>query len=148
MFDLYGLYTVIPAYASLTGGTTLIDIGYYTTHIAYIVTGQLKLIRTINKGITHLAKATAAQLNSSNGDMLESIIRFGLANRDDERYTKAVRDNFDVFWQEIHFTLQSFINQLGPEYTIDHIILLARDLQLMKSNRLSHKKNILSLNDF
>ena len=124
LFDLYGLYREIPAYAQLQETVTLIDIEFNVTRIAFIVDGQLKLIRTLPRGIAQVAKTIAQNLNIQNGKALEDIIRFGLEKHDDTQYGPAANNAMKEFLKDIQFTLQAFIAQTAKEYKIDRILLL------------------------
>ncbi len=130
MFDVYGLYKAIPSYSQKKNGVVLIDISLYTTTLAYIIDGQLKLIRTLSKGTAQVAKIIGQELSIPNGDALEQVIRFGLENNDNPNYTKAAHKAYINFFQEIQFTLQSFISQLGTEYTITEIFLLGNGAEI------------------
>jgi type IV pilus assembly protein PilM len=124
LFDLYAVYKAIPEYQKQSKGAVLIDLGIQATRIAYLINGQLKMIRTIPKGLAYIAKLIGTQLNMSNGQALEEILRFGFAKNEDARYKETALKAFTDFWQETQFTLQSFIAQLGPDYTIDRVLLL------------------------
>lgn len=130
LFDLYNLFRAIPEYASMPGGTALIDIGIQTTRIAYLSEGQLRLIRTINKGMAHIAKVVGTALNISNGQALEEILRFGFEKNKDTAYKTAVQNSFIDFWREAQFTFQSFLAQLGSDYTINQVLLLGEGAAL------------------
>lgn len=126
LFDLYGFYREIPVYTDLNGVITLIDIEFNVTRIAFVVNKQLKLIRTLPRGIGYVAKAIAQNLNVQNGKALEDIIRFGLEKHDDENYRKIAADAMKSYLQDIKFTLQSFISQTQKQAKIDRILLLGR----------------------
>jgi type IV pilus assembly protein PilM len=134
LFDLYGLYREIPAYGSKKEIVTLIDLEFNVTRIACIVHGQLRFIRTIPKGIAHLAKSIANSRTNSNGQSLEDLIRFGIEKNSDQAYTQIAQKVFMQFLQEVNFTLQSFIEQLQTTsenpLEVDKIILLGRGSEI------------------
>ncbi|MFI5332883.1 MAG: pilus assembly protein PilM [Candidatus Babeliales bacterium] len=108
LFVLYGTYLQIPSYSKLEGGVALIDIGSYTTTIGYIHNGQLRLIRSLPKGVATIAKSISDELDVSASEALESIMRYGLERYDNPAYTKTMNNALTSFWQEIAFTLNSF----------------------------------------
>jgi type IV pilus assembly protein PilM len=130
LFDLYGFYREIPAYNHLGNIVTLIDIEFNATRIAFIVNKQLKLIRTLPRGIAHVAKNIAQNLNIQNGKALEDIIRFGLEKLDDENYKKVASIAMNEYLQDIKFTLQSFLSQTIKYTAIDQILLLGRGSEI------------------
>ena len=123
LFALYSLYKRIPAYNQLSGSIALIDLGLHSTRIAYLFDGQLQLIRTLNKGVFHIAKAVSEAIKITQNEAMEHIIRFGLEKTDLPQYTQAVTDALTTFWRTINFTLTSFVSQT-PEKGINKILLL------------------------
>jgi len=123
LFAFYSLYKRIPTYSQMTGSVVLIDFGLQSTRIAYLFDGQLRLIRTLNKGVSQLVKAVGDTLNIPKNEAMEHIIRFGLEKTDWPEYTQAITDALSTFWRSINFTLSSFITQT-PENNINKIILI------------------------
>ncbi len=123
MFALYGLYTLLPKYNSLPGGTVLVDIGTYETRVAFIFNGQLRSIRTINKGIIDFAKHVAQELKITSADALDQIVRYGLQRADSPTYIQALHDSINGLMQELSFTLTSFSSQ-SADITINRMYLL------------------------
>jgi type IV pilus assembly protein PilM len=124
LFDLYGLYREIPAYRA-NKVVALIDIESNVTRIAFIVDQQLKLTRTIAKGINTIARKIAQDQNIPHSKVLEDLIRFGLEKHEDSVYRSAAEQAMNGYFKEIQFTLQSFITQT-KEQKIDTIFLLGR----------------------
>jgi type IV pilus assembly protein PilM len=116
-FGLYGVYKLIPAYASIPGSTALIDIGSQTTTIAYLTNGQLRFIRSLPKGMLTITKAISQKLNTQPVDVMDHLLRFGLSKDSDQTYLQAITPAFATFWQEIAFTLQSFTTQTVQQQT-------------------------------
>ncbi len=129
LFALYGLYTKIPSYKNLLGGAALIDLGLQSTRIVYIYNGQLRFVRTLAKGVYHLAKAAGKVLDVPPGQVIEDMTRFGLEKPDDKKYSETIRESFTDFWNTIQFTLQSFTTQTTPKQTISKILLLGKAAQ-------------------
>jgi type IV pilus assembly protein PilM len=124
MISLYGIYKRIPSYNHLEGGTALIDIGLNTTRIALMINSQLKVIRTLTKGIIFITKKVAQTLNVSPNEIMEKCLRFGLENGDSPEYTEEMKKGFAALWDEIAFTLNSFTTQLLNRNAMSKIILL------------------------
>jgi type IV pilus assembly protein PilM len=143
LFDLYGLYNEIPFYADTKETVALIDIEFHVTRIAFILSGQLKLIRTLPKGIAHVAKHIAQSLNIPNGQAMENLIRFGFEKHDDPSYKQAVNNAFESFTKEISFTLQSFIAQTQTEQPIKRLLFLGRGSEINGID--AHFKEILAI---
>lgn len=117
LFGLYGLYMLIPEYQSYTDDVALIDFDIYSTRIAYISDKQLKFVRTLPKGLTHLAKMLADELKIQPSEAMENIMRFGLTIAGNELYNSTITRVLTSFWSDIDFTLRSFALQTGPEVT-------------------------------
>ena len=105
---LYGLYKQISAYQQLQGGTVLINITSYSTAIAFMINGQLKIIRTLPKGIIALAKQIAQELNKTPQEALDHLFRFGLETGADPEYAPVIEKAVSEWWDSINFTLNSF----------------------------------------
>lgn len=109
--SLYGLYTIIPAYNQLQGGTALIDIGLYTTRITLMINSQLKMIRTLPKGIISITKKAAQDLNTTPNEVMEKLIRFGLEVTEPSDYAQKIEAAATSVWDDINFTFTSFTAQ-------------------------------------
>jgi len=129
LFALYGLYTQVPEYAQQTGNVALIDFGVHATRIAFIVDKQLKYMRVINKGLLHIAKHLSDELNTQPAETMEQMVRFGMENIEDEKYTDAMTRIMTTFCSDIDFTLRSFAQQSGSVNPIS-ILLLGRSAEI------------------
>lgn len=123
MFSLYGLYSIIPAYAQQKNGVVLLEIEPQSTRMAYIYNGQLRFIRTLQKGLLEQARIVAQNTGLSEQEAFESIIRYGLETDHDQSYAQATKNAFTAVFNDILFTLQSFTNQTKPPQSISKIIL-------------------------
>lgn len=123
LFELYGLYKEIPYYNNLTGGIILMDIGLYMTKIAYVLDGQLKFIRTLAFGTTHLAKSIASHLSIASRDAMDDLLRHGFSKDETPAYIEAVNAAAESFTTKIKFTMQSFTAQTNPEEQFSHLFL-------------------------
>jgi Tfp pilus assembly PilM family ATPase len=129
VFDLCALILQTPLAGSMSGVTVVIAIGSYTTKILLFHDTQLKLVRTIAKGIVTLAKAFAIQRGIPPVQALEELIRFGLERHDDQEYEQAVKKAVADFWQTVQFTLQSFESQQIAQ-GIERIILMGSGAEI------------------
>jgi len=123
LFALYGLYKMIPAYSNQKGGVVLLEIEGLITRIAYIYDGQLRFIRTLSKGLLDQARSVSNTLHISEQESFEHIIRYGLESAHNESYAKAIKQAFTHSFNDIMFTLQSFVSQAKPLQSINKIII-------------------------
>ncbi|MBI2775545.1 pilus assembly protein PilM [Candidatus Dependentiae bacterium] len=129
VFDIYGLYMMMPSLSNLSGSVVLIDVGQYMTRIMLIIDRQLKLIRTVPKGVVTIARSMANLLNISPTQALEELLRFGFEKHDGAEYYQSVTSGSADFWQTVQFTLQSFSSQISSGQ-IDHIILMGSGCEI------------------
>ncbi len=108
MFNLYALYERIPTYQQHKGGVTLIDIGFTHTTIAYIFNRQLRMIRSLPRGMNYFAKQVHQDLSISISESLDLLQRFGLEPNNNLAYSESIGKTISDFVQEIQFTLASF----------------------------------------
>lgn len=130
LFALYALYQAIPEYAQSQATIALIDLGLSATRIIYIDNGQLRLIRTLPKGMIHLAKSVGDALGITVGQAMEHMMRFGISITDWPEYGQAMTASSTAFWEDIRFTLTSFTLQGKPEHAIKKLLLLGPGAQL------------------
>ncbi|MGE0009649.1 MAG: pilus assembly protein PilM [Candidatus Babeliales bacterium] len=124
LFDLYGLYLMVPAYRARKGVTVLLELQASSTRLMYLIDNKLERIRTIGQGIAHLAKIVGQELNIENGDALEQVLRFGTGSHAQSNYTTAMHQAVGSLWQAVQFTLSSFADQTGAARPIDTILLV------------------------
>lgn len=123
MFELYGLYKSIAAYDSYTGVVSLIDIGAYTSRLAIVIDGQLKYIRSINKGILTAAKRLQEFTHLEIQENAEHFLRFGTEGSDDDRYNHAAVEASKELINDLHFSIDAYTKKLSGSYKLQHIIL-------------------------
>ena len=112
MIALYGLYKQIPAYTQLDGGIVLIELNSCVTCITLLVNTQLKMVRTLPKGIISIAKTAAQEVQKTPTEMIDHLLRFGLETTDLAAYTPAIEKAVSEWWDALNFTLTSFSAQL------------------------------------
>ena len=130
LFSLYALYQAIPEYEQSHATIALIDLGLSATRITYIDNGQLRLIRTLSKGMIHLAKSVGDALGITVGQAMDHIMRFGISTTDWPEYGHAMTTSCTAFWEDIRFTLTSFTLHGSPEHAIKKLVLLGPGAQL------------------
>jgi len=121
---LYGLYSRLPDYNQLRGGTALIDIGLYSTRIALMIDSQLKMVRNLPKGIIALSKKAAHDLHTTPNEVMEKLIRFGLESTESSDYTQTMEQTLSSLWDDINFTFTSFSAQFLNRNPITKVIVL------------------------
>jgi type IV pilus assembly protein PilM len=122
IFALYGLYKIIPMYGDQKGAVVLLEIEPSGTRMAYIYDGQLRFIRTLPKGLIDQARLIAQRTHTTEQEAMEQIIRFGL-EPDNNAMIGPMKESFSSFFNDILFTLQSFVIQSKPSQSINKIII-------------------------
>src|SRR5579872_2520668 len=122
--SLYSLYATIPSYEQLRGGTALIDIGLYSTRITLMINAQLKMIRTLPKGIIAITKKAALDLNTTPNEVMEKLIRFGLEATESFDYAQKIELAATSLWDDINFTFTSFASQFLDRNPMTKVIVL------------------------
>lgn len=121
LFGVYGLYK--NSYVALQHETVvLLDLGMYTTKIAYIQDGSLTMIRFFNQGIAQVLKNTAEKIQGSTQDVYDALIRFGLNSLEHSEIIEYSKESFKFLIEKIQFTLTSYMGKGLSKPP--HIILL------------------------
>lgn len=123
MFELYGLYKSIPTYANYQGLVSLIDIGAYTSRLAIIIDGQLKYIRSINKGILTAAKRLQEYTRQDVKENVDHFLRFGTVGSDDEKYNQAAIEASHELINDLHFSIDAYVKKISGSHKIQHVIV-------------------------
>ncbi|HBR70534.1 TPA: hypothetical protein DIC20_03545 [Candidatus Dependentiae bacterium] len=135
LFSLYGLYRVHPEYSRLNESVGIIDIGFQSSTIAYINNQQLLTSRSINVGLNTLAKNIATKTKKTIEDILEQLVRFGIAQTDDSVYNKALEQEIHNIYSQIQFTLNAFSAQMPTYEPIKRFILITRGTQIKEFDK-------------
>jgi len=130
LFALYGLYLNIPTYKNLAGASTLIDVGSTTTSVAFLLDGQLRLIRNIAKGLDTIAQHISDDTGESLEAVLENLKTFGLEKTNDEAYTMAAQKYVTNFLTDIQFTLNSFSLKLNFYDEISMVLFTSKGTKI------------------
>ena len=113
LFALYGLYLQTPEYKNITKGSVLIDVGSTTTRVALLLNGELKLIRTIPRGIDTITTQVGADAKIPVDQVHQRLIDIGIKNSGDPDYDHIVEKHFVGLLNDIQFTLNSFSLKLN-----------------------------------
>lgn len=125
MISLYNLYKQMDATIQLQGGTALINLTAQSTTILFMLNTQLKLIRTLPKGIIALTRQIAQEQQKTPQEIMDYILRFGIETTPDE-HSIATEKSITEWWESINFTLTSLSNQLLNRQPVSKIIFLGR----------------------
>ena len=125
MIALYNLYKQMDATVQLSGGTALINLTTQSTTILFMLNTQLKLVRTLPKGIIALTRHIAQEQQKTPQEIMDYILRFGVETTPDE-HSIATEKSITDWWESINFTLTSLSTQLLNREVISKIIFLGR----------------------
>ena len=124
LFALYGLYKQIPEYNKLSHGSALVDIGTQTTRIAFLLNGQLHLIRTIQKGLETVAEHINKDIQMPHDEIMKTLKEYGVKHPTNEEYSQAANKHMVNLLHDIQFTLNSFSLQLNLYKGISKILFV------------------------
>ena len=123
LFAIYSLYQQIPEYKDIKKACAIIDLGAHTTRVAFIQDGELRLTRTIPRGLLSVAKSISDDINLPIEKVEEKLTSFGLqtiANMQD--YEKSLQKHVINFFNDIQFTLNSFSLKITTYQGISKIL--------------------------
>lgn len=113
--DMIALYSLYKKFAlekqTATNNIVLLDIGTYETRMAFIVDGQIKLLRTLSQGILDQLKIASKQLNTGFAEVHEMFLRFGLQGNSNTHFDQSIQNTITNFIKDIGFTINSFVQQ-------------------------------------
>jgi type IV pilus assembly protein PilM len=115
MINMYYLFKLVDQNANANKNVVLLDFGLQTTTVGLVVQSKLQFIRTIQQGISHIAKNIGDNLNIPPHQAMENIIRFGAQKETAPALHQATQDALSKFWSTIKFTIQSFVSQAKQE---------------------------------
>lgn len=110
LFGIYGLYK--SCYAFVQDETVvLLDLGMYTTKLAYLQEGCLTMIRVFNQGIAQVLKNTAEKTHGVSQDIFDTLLRFGFNGSEQNETIEYSKQAFEVLTEKIQFTLSSYMSK-------------------------------------
>jgi len=139
LFALYGLYLQIPTYKNLSNASALIDIGSTSTSVAFLLNGQMRLTRTIAKGLTTIAQHISDDTETPIAQVLQNFISFGTEKPDDESYNLIAQKYLGAFLNDIQFTLNSFSLKLNFYGEVSMILFVGKGKQIKGFDQFSSR---------
>lgn len=128
LFAAYNLYQQITEYCNITNASALIDVGHYATRIAFLQKGELRLTRSIPRGIINIAQDIAQELNVPLEQIIAKLHEQGISISQDEATTKILQKHFINFFHDIQFTLNSFSLKLNFYEGIGRLLFIGKAL--------------------
>lgn len=108
LIDLYGLFQELPIEKENMNGIALVDIGTYTTQIAYIYKQQLRAIRSLPYGTSNIVKSIASSMQIQPQQAYDLFYRFGFTKGPSSEYTTALEAAVNKYVQKLLLTFTSF----------------------------------------
>ena len=141
LFSLYGLYQQIPEYTKLPHATALVDLGAHSTRIAFLDNGQLRLTRSMPRGIATVFNAIGDELSMPVEQVALKLSSAGLLVHGDDNFVRSAQKHVINFLNDIQFTLNSFSLKLSFYDGVSKILFFGqvdqiRDLMAFSSNTL------------
>ncbi|HBS48052.1 TPA: hypothetical protein DEO28_02425 [Candidatus Dependentiae bacterium] len=122
LFALYNLYQQIPDYKDLKLGSAIIDVKQYSTRVAFLQNGELRLIRNIPKGIQSIVNSISQEINIKPNEILEELIKNGIITNNHNPQSQIIEKHLISFLNDIQFTLNSFASKLSYYKEIEKIL--------------------------
>ncbi|MBU1007931.1 pilus assembly protein PilM [Candidatus Dependentiae bacterium] len=130
LFALYGLYLQTPEYKNLPTASAIINIDTTSTNIAFLLNGQMRLIRNISKGINTIAEHISKDTNKPITEIMKNLVDFGTQKHDDPQYNQAAQKYLSTFLNDIQFTLNSFSLKLNFYEEISKLLVAGKGSQI------------------
>ncbi len=129
-FALYGLYQNISEYKNISSGCAFIDLSLNATRIAFLYSGELRLTRNIQRGITTLAKHISEEINEPISNVYARLFSSGLNFNGTESFDIAANRHIMSLFNDIQFTLNSFSMKLNDYQGVQKILLVGKGLEI------------------
>jgi Tfp pilus assembly PilM family ATPase len=113
LLSLYSLYAQIPTYNALTQATALVELGPTSTRIAFVLDGQLRVMRYIHRGIESVIASIVEEAQCNADQLRTNLQQFGITGAGDEASVKSAQKHFANLLNDIQFTLNSFSLKLN-----------------------------------
>jgi type IV pilus assembly protein PilM len=113
LLALYGLYQQIPEYAAIGPGSVLIDLGQRFTRVAFLQNGELRLTRTIPKGIMTIVDQVSSETGIPFDQIQGHLDKYGVNKSGNETLDQSLETHLVNHLNDIQFTLNSFSLKLN-----------------------------------
>ncbi|KKQ11911.1 MAG: type II secretion system protein GspL [Candidatus Babeliales bacterium] len=130
LFATYGLYKQISDYASIEKGSILVEVGETSTRIAFLQNGELRLTRTMPRGIISIVKNISEESGMDVEKIKEHLDLNGVNSLGGDALAKIFQNQFINFFNDIQFTLNSFSLKLNFYDEITKIIFTQKANQV------------------
>ncbi len=130
LFALYSLYEQSPEYKAIENATALVDLGLHATRISFLLDGQLRLTRFIQRGLSAIVKAISEETNIDQEQVMKKIKTFGIKPTGDDDYDTAVQKNIVPFFNDIQFTLNSFSLKLNYYKGVTKLLFVGKAVEI------------------
>lgn len=131
LLAFYAMYHAVPEYSSLKDGSVLVDIGINSTRIAFLENGELRLIRTVPKGIDTLVSLIVQETKSDQATIIKRMSEQPIKSASgSDVIDKSLEKNLITFLNDIQFTLNSFSLKLNFFKAIQKIFFLNIEEQI------------------
>lgn len=130
LFSAYGLYQQIPDYKNISNASALIDVGALSTRIAFLQSGELRLTRSIPRGISTVVKGISEELAIPIEDVQKKLQLHGISISNDEAYNRVAQKHFINFFNDIQFTLNSFSIKLNFYEGIGKLLFIGKAINI------------------
>jgi type IV pilus assembly protein PilM len=128
LFALYGLFLQIPEYKQISHASALIDIGTTSTSVAFLMNGEMRLIRNIAKGLHTIANHISENTGRPTKEVLKRLEESGVLSTDDVSFNQAVQKQITNYLNDIQFTLNSFSLKLNFYEEISKILFVGEGM--------------------
>ncbi len=108
LFALHSLYQQIPEYAAIKEGSALVDMGSFSSRIAFLQNGKMRIIRTFPKGLYSLVRSISEEAKVSEDEIKKALQNGALAQKEQTALNAIIQKYFINYLNDIQFTLNSF----------------------------------------
>lgn len=122
LFAVYSLYQQIPEYKAIKHASAIVEIDQHVTHVALLHDGALKLTRVIPKGFDYIVDGICKEVDTPRQLVIDNIEKFGVYSQAEKTYEQ----HFISFFQDIQFTLSSFLLNLGITQGVQKILFTGK----------------------
>jgi Tfp pilus assembly PilM family ATPase len=130
LFAAYGLYQQISDYKNISNASALVDVGTMSTRIAFLQSGELRLTRSIPRGMMTVIKGISEELGIVIEDVQKKLQLHGISISNDETYNRVAQKHFINFFNDIQFTLNSFSIKLNFYEGIGKLLFIGKVINI------------------